>query len=41
LKASRIAKPGDALMFMDTSYFYVYSPVLRPFTIDCDHDGFE
>jgi prepilin-type N-terminal cleavage/methylation domain-containing protein/prepilin-type processing-associated H-X9-DG protein len=39
LKASRIKRPDDALMFMDTSYFYVYSPVLRPFTADCDHDN--
>ena len=39
LKASRIRKPYDALMFMDTSYFYVYSPVLRPFNDDCDHDN--
>ncbi len=39
LKSTRIRKPDDALMFMDTDYFYVYSPMLRPFTFDCDHDG--
>jgi prepilin-type N-terminal cleavage/methylation domain-containing protein/prepilin-type processing-associated H-X9-DG protein len=39
LKGSRIRKPADAMMFMDTDGFYVYSPLLRPFTADCDHDG--
>ena len=39
LKSTRIKKPHDALMFMDTDYFYVYSPMLRPFTFDCDGDG--
>ena len=39
LKSTRIRKPHDALMFMDTDYFYVYSPMLRPFTFDCDGDG--
>ena len=39
LKATRIKKPHDALMFMDTDYFYVYSPMLRAFTFDCDGDG--
>ena len=39
MKSTRIRKPHDALMFMDTDYFYVYSPMLRPFTNDCDGDG--
>jgi prepilin-type processing-associated H-X9-DG protein len=39
LRSTRIHKPNDALMFMDTDGFYVYSPVLRPFTADSDKDG--
>jgi prepilin-type N-terminal cleavage/methylation domain-containing protein/prepilin-type processing-associated H-X9-DG protein len=39
LKGTRIRKPADALMFMDTQDFYVYSPVLRPFSADSDGDG--
>lgn len=39
LRSTRIRKPNDALMFMDTDGFYVYSPVLRPFTGDSDKDG--
>jgi prepilin-type N-terminal cleavage/methylation domain-containing protein/prepilin-type processing-associated H-X9-DG protein len=39
IKGSRIKKPADALMFMDTTGFYVYSPMLRPFTFDSDKDG--
>jgi prepilin-type N-terminal cleavage/methylation domain-containing protein/prepilin-type processing-associated H-X9-DG protein len=42
LKATRIKKPNDALMFMDVSGpagYYVYSPALRPFTTDSDGDG--
>jgi prepilin-type N-terminal cleavage/methylation domain-containing protein/prepilin-type processing-associated H-X9-DG protein len=39
LKSTRIRKPHDALMFMDTDYFYVYSPMLRPFNYDSDGDG--
>jgi len=39
LKSTRIRKPGDALTFMDTDGYYVYSPMLRPFTADCDGDG--
>ncbi len=39
LKSTRIRKPNDALMFMDTDYFYVYSPMLRPFSADSDGDG--
>jgi prepilin-type N-terminal cleavage/methylation domain-containing protein/prepilin-type processing-associated H-X9-DG protein len=39
LKASRIKKPNDALMFTDTTGFYVYSPVQLPFTDDSDGDG--
>lgn len=39
LKSSRIHKPSDALMFTDSDGFYVYSPLLRPFTADSDGDG--
>ena len=39
LKSTRIKKQHDALMFMDTDYFYVYSPMLRSFTFDSDGDG--
>lgn len=39
LKSSRIRKPADALMFMDCTGYYVYSPMLRPFTFDSDQDG--
>lgn len=39
LNVSRIKKPADALIFMDTDGQYLYSPVLRPFTYDCDGDG--
>ncbi len=39
LKSTRIRKPSDALTFMDTDGFYVYSPILRPFTGDSDGDG--
>lgn len=39
LKSIRIRKPNDALAFMDTDGFYVYSPMLRPFAYDSDGDG--
>jgi prepilin-type processing-associated H-X9-DG protein len=41
LSASRIRKPADALMFMDTITHYVYSPVdsSYKFTLDLDRDG--
>jgi prepilin-type N-terminal cleavage/methylation domain-containing protein/prepilin-type processing-associated H-X9-DG protein len=41
LNASRIKKPADALMFMDTITHYVYSPVdtAYQFTLDLDGDG--
>ena len=39
LKGSRIRKADDALMFMDTTGFYVYSPVQRPWDADSDGDG--
>ena len=39
LKSSRIKKPDDALMFMDTTGFYVYSPVFLKFNADSDGDG--
>jgi len=39
LKASRIRKPHDALLFMDVTGFYVYSPLLRPFLADSDGDS--
>ena len=41
LAASRIAKPADAMLFMDTITHYVYSPAdpNYRFTLDLDHDG--
>jgi prepilin-type processing-associated H-X9-DG protein len=41
LTVSRIAKPADALMFMDTVTHYVYSPVDTSyrFTLDLNRDG--
>lgn len=41
LKVTRITKPADALMFMDTITHYVYSPVepSYKFTLDLDGDG--
>jgi len=41
LIVSRIAKPGDAMMFMDTLTHYVYSPVdpAYRFTLDLNRDG--
>ena len=41
LRGSRIKKPNDALMFTDTTGFYLYSPA-RPnyyFQVDGDGDG--
>jgi prepilin-type processing-associated H-X9-DG protein len=39
LKGSRVRRPDDAMMFMDTDGYYVYSPLLRAFTYDSDRDG--
>ena len=41
LKGSRIKKPDDALMFMDTNSYYVYCPVDANyvFTLDMNRDG--
>ena len=41
LLATRIKKPADAMMFMDTISHYVYSPVEAnyKFTLDLDGDG--
>ena len=41
LNVSRIGKPADALMFMDTVTHYVYSPVDQNyrFTLDLNRDG--
>ena len=41
LNVSRIKKPADAMMFMDTLSHYVYSPVEAGyrFTLDLDGDG--
>src|SRR6185503_3231722 len=39
LKGSRIRKASDALVFMDTTGFYVYSPLRVAFTADSDGDG--
>jgi len=41
LKAARIKKPSDALAFMDTRWYYVYSPAepAMKFAADSDGDG--
>ena len=41
LKAARIKKPSDALAFMDTLWYYVYSPAdpVMQFNADSDGDG--
>ena len=41
LNVSRIGKPADAMLFMDTVTHYVYSPVESSyrFTLDLNHDG--
>jgi len=39
VKISRIKKTSDALLYMDTASFFVYSPVQFPFTRDMDADG--
>ncbi len=39
LKAARIKKPADALAFMDTTWYYVYSPGDPAMRFDDDSDG--
>jgi prepilin-type N-terminal cleavage/methylation domain-containing protein/prepilin-type processing-associated H-X9-DG protein len=39
LKAARIKKPADALAFMDTLWYYVYSPADPSFRFNTDSDG--
>jgi len=39
LQASRIRKPGDALLFTDTVTHYVYSPQVWVFDLDLNGDG--
>jgi prepilin-type N-terminal cleavage/methylation domain-containing protein/prepilin-type processing-associated H-X9-DG protein len=41
LKGSRVRKPAAALTFMDTSFYYVYSPAESNyrFTVDMNRDG--
>jgi prepilin-type N-terminal cleavage/methylation domain-containing protein/prepilin-type processing-associated H-X9-DG protein len=39
VKISRIRKTSDALIYMDTASFFVYSPVQFPFSRDMDGDG--
>jgi prepilin-type N-terminal cleavage/methylation domain-containing protein/prepilin-type processing-associated H-X9-DG protein len=39
MKASRIRKPADALAFMDTQWYYVYSPADPNLKFDADSDG--
>ncbi len=39
MKASRIKKPSDALAFMDTLWYYVYSPADPAMRFDADSDG--
>jgi prepilin-type N-terminal cleavage/methylation domain-containing protein/prepilin-type processing-associated H-X9-DG protein len=38
MPASRIRRPSQAMIFMDTFSLYVYSPLLYPFTRDADGD---
>jgi prepilin-type N-terminal cleavage/methylation domain-containing protein/prepilin-type processing-associated H-X9-DG protein len=39
LKATRIKKPVDAMMYMDTVTHYVYSPIVWAFDMDVNRDG--
>ena len=39
MPASKIKRPAQAMIFMDTLTHYVYSPLLWPFTRDADGDG--
>jgi len=39
LRSSRVRKPADAMIFMDTITHYVYSPRQWKFARDADHDG--
>ncbi len=39
LKSARIKKPSDALAFMDTRWYYVYSPAEPAMNFDADSDG--
>jgi prepilin-type N-terminal cleavage/methylation domain-containing protein/prepilin-type processing-associated H-X9-DG protein len=38
MPASRIKRPAQAMIFMDTLTHYVYSPLIHPFTRDADGD---
>jgi len=38
MPASRIRRPSQAMIFMDTLTHYVYSPLIHPFTRDADGD---
>ena len=39
MPASRIKRPSQAMIFLDTITHYVYSPLLYPFSRDADGDG--
>jgi prepilin-type N-terminal cleavage/methylation domain-containing protein len=39
VKASSISTPSQALMFMDTEFYYVYSPLYDAWSYDADGDG--
>ncbi len=39
LKCARIKKPADAMAFMDTLWYYVYSPAESNMKFDADSDG--
>jgi prepilin-type N-terminal cleavage/methylation domain-containing protein/prepilin-type processing-associated H-X9-DG protein len=39
MPVSRIKRPAQAMIFIDTLTHYVYSPLLWPFTRDADGDG--
>jgi prepilin-type processing-associated H-X9-DG protein len=39
LRGSSIAKPADAMVFMDVEGYYLFSPKFVPFNKDADGDG--
>jgi prepilin-type N-terminal cleavage/methylation domain-containing protein/prepilin-type processing-associated H-X9-DG protein len=39
MPASKIKRPAQAMIFLDTLTHYVYSPLLQPFSRDADGDG--
>jgi len=39
MPASKIKRPAQAMIFVDTISHYLYSPLEYPFSADQDHDG--